>query len=124
MLTFINPPKEDALIQFIVNLLYLGKVSNDCCWAEAYDTERKVVDLLEDHLDLIERANDILGNGNLAIKHNRFTQYSHVSKECEGYEDLINIFKYNPSNGDFSKDCRKLLDKVSAAFEVYPEITI
>ena len=81
MLTFINPPKEDALIQFIVNLLYLGKVSNDRCWAEAYGTERKVVDLLEDHLDLIEKANDILGNGNLAIIHNRFTQSSHVSKE-------------------------------------------
>jgi hypothetical protein len=121
MLTFINPPKEDALIQFIVNLLYLGKVSENCCWAESFGTERKVVDLLEEHLDLVEKANVILKNGSLAIKNNRFTQSTRAFKECEGYEDLINIFKNNPSDGDFSSDCRKLLDKVSAEFEIYPE---
>ena len=122
MLTFINPSKEDVLIQFIVNLLYLGKISENCHWAESYGTERKVVDLLEDHLDLVEKANIILKNGCLAIKNNRFTQSTRVFKECEGYGDLINIFKNNPSDGDFSSDCRRLLNKVSAEFETYPEI--
>ena len=122
MLTFINPPKEDMLIQFIVNLLYLGKISENCCWAESYGTARKVIDLLEDHLDLIEKANRILGNGNLAIRNSRFAQHTHESKECEGYTTLVNIFRDTPSSGDFSKDCRRLLDKVSAEFETYPTV--
>ena len=123
MLTFINLPKEDVLIQFIVDLLYLGKISGNCCWAESCGTKEKVIELLEDNPDLIENANDILGNGNLIIRNKRFTQYSYIPKECKGYEKLINIFKDTPSNADFSNDCRKLLDKVSAEFEIYPTVS-
>ena len=123
MLTFIDLSKEDVLIQFIVDLLYLGEISKNSCWAESYGTKEKVIELLEDNPDLIENANDILGNGNLIIKNKRFAQYSYIPKECKGYEKLINIFKDNPSNTDFSKDCRKLLDKVSAEFEIYPTVS-
>ena len=123
MLTFINPPKEDVLIQFIVNLLYLGKISKNSYWAESYGTKEKVIKLLEDQPDLIERANDILGNGSLRIRDNKFGRWIRIYKKCEGYKELVNIFKNNPSSTDFSYDCKKLLDKISEEFETYPTIS-
>ena len=125
MLTFINTPKEDILIQFIVDLLYLGKISKNSCWAESYGTERAVKDLLSTVSDsFISTANNILVNGSIRINSDqRLVIRTKMYKDVEEYQDIVDILRGTKYGDDayFSYICKSHLERLTEKFSVHED---
>ena len=128
MLTFINTPKEDILIQFIVDLLYLGKISKNSCWAESYGTEQAVKDLLSTVSDsFISTANNILVNGSIRINSDqRLVIRTKMYKDVEEYQDIVDILRGTKYGDDayFSYICKSHLERLTEKFSVHEDLHI
>lgn len=122
MLKFVERRSSADMLQFIVNLLYLGMKSGDCLWAEANGTREAIFDLLFTVPDdFVQLANDILLNGSIEIDVNRCILGEHrkISQDIEEYQDIIDILRCTGDIGNFSKKCECLFKKLTKTFSVH-----
>ena len=128
MLKFIeNGSPNDLMLQFIINLLYLGMKSNDCYWAEANGTESAVRDLLSTVSDsFISTANDILVNGSLTIdvRQRRFTMHVDEHIDVEEYRDIVDTLRAGGYLVDFSQNCKLHFERLTRKFSVHEDLSI
>ena len=124
MLKFIEREvsKRDML-QFIINLLYLGMKSGDCCWAEANGTQQAVINLLYTVSDdFIKVANDILVNGSITINSDqrRLATHIKVHKDIEEYQDIVDILRTSSYEyyDYFSCICKDHFKRLTERFSV------
>ena len=119
MLKFIKSESDRPMLQFIVNLLYLGMKSGNCCWAQHNGTEQAVKDLLSTVADsFIDTANNILVNGSITINVEQRRLREHLERyiDVEQYQDIIDVLRGGESMGDFSQNCRQHFERLLENF--------
>ena len=127
MLKFIESKSDRSMLQFIVNLLYLGIRSNDCCWAQHNGTEQVVKDLLSTVPDsFIDTANNILLNGSITINVQQRRLKEHLNEHIyvEGYQDIIDVLRSGGHIGDFSQNCRHHFERLCRKFSVDKDLSM
>ena len=128
MLKFIELESNRDMLQFIVNLLYLGMKSHNTMWAESYGTERAVKDLLSTVSDsFISTANNILVNGSIRINsEQRLVIRTKMYKDVEEYQDIVDILRGTKYGDDayFSYICKRHLERLSEKFSVHEDPNI
>ena len=124
MLKFIEYKSDKPMLQFIVNLLYLGMKSGDCCWAEANGTQQAVKDLLLTVSDsFISTANHILSNCSVKINVQQRRLKEHIGRDIdvEQYQDIVDVLRGGEYIGDFSQNCRHHFERL---LESFPYMTV
>jgi hypothetical protein len=124
MLKFIKSELDRPMLQFIVNLLYLGMKSGNCCWAQHNGTEQAVKDLLSTVPDsFISTANNILVNGSIKINVDQRRLKEHLERhiDVEQYQDIVDVLRGGESIGDFSRNCRQHFERL---LENFPYMTV
>jgi hypothetical protein len=129
MLKFIEHKSDGAMLQFIVNLLYLGMKSDNCLWAQANGTKQAVIDLLSTVSDsFIKTANDILLNGAITIDIDRRCLASHtkVHKNIEKYQDIIDVLRDTEYADEayFSYVCKAHLLRLTEKFPLHEDLSV
>ena len=129
MLKFIKCESGNDMLQFIVNLLYLGMKSDNCLWAEANGTEQAIIDLLSTVSDIfIKIANDILLNGAITVDSDQRFLASHakVYKDIEKYQDIIDVLRGTEYADEayFSYVCKAHLERLTGKFSVYKDLSV
>ena len=127
MLKFIECESSNgSMLQFIVNLLYLGAESGNGVWAESNGTEQAVKDLLSTVSDsFIKVANDILLNGSLIIDiYQRLTRHAKIHRDVEEYQDIVNILRDTEYEYDFSRRCKSHFERLTKKFSVHEDLNV
>lgn len=115
--------KEDML-QFIVNLLYLGMKSDNSYWAESNGTKEAVLNLLSmESDDFIKDAKNILLNGALTITDDQrlAIHTNKVCKDIEEYQDIVDVLRADKYIDDFSGMCRIHFKKLTEVFSAHED---
>ena len=124
MLKFVERRSSADMLQFIVNLLYLGMKSDDYIWAEANGTEQAVTDLLSMVSDsFIKVANNILLNGAITIssdRHLKKCERSYIN--VEEYQDIVDILRGSYATYDFSERCKSYFKRLTKRFSVREDL--
>ena len=124
MIKFIERKSSEEMLQFIVNLLYLGMKSENGLWAEDNGTERAVRDLLSVVSDdFIKTAAKILLNGGITITVDRRLakdERRHIN--IEGYQNIIDALRELAYVGTFSKRCECHFKKLTEVFSVSEDL--
>lgn len=109
------------MLQFIVNLLYLGMMSGNSVWAQSRGTEQAVLNLLSTVSDgFIVTANDILLNGAIGITFDsRLRNQPKISKDIGGYQSIVDVLRAVEYEANFSRRCKSLLEKLTEVFSVH-----
>ncbi len=126
MLKFIECESSNgSMLQFIVNLLYLGAESGNGIWAESNGTERAVKDLLLAVSDsFISTANNILVNGSMRINSDQHLMIrTKIYKDVEEYQDIVDILRGTKYGDDdyFSYICKRHLERLTEKFSVHED---
>ena len=129
MLKFIECESSNgSMLQFIVNLLYLGAESGNGIWAESYGTERAVKDLLSTVSgDFVKVANNILLNGSITIAADRrLAKHERIPKDVEGYQDIVDILRGTEYKDDayFLDICKRHLERLTEKFSVHEDLSV
>ena len=129
MLNFIKCESGNDMLQFIVNLLYLGMKSDNYLLAEANGTKQAVTDLLSTVSDsFIKTANDILLNGAITVDINQRFLASHtkVYKDIEEYQDIVDVLRGTEYADEayFSYVCKAHLERLTEKFSVYKNLSV
>ena len=126
MLKFIELESNRDMLQFIVNLLYLGMKSHNTMWAESYGTERAVKDLLSTVSDsFISTANNILVNGSIRINSDqRLANHKRIPKDVEKYQDIVDILRGSKHEDDFSRRCKSHFESLTEKFSVHEDLSV
>ena len=128
MLKFIEcKSSKNDILQFIVNLLYLGMKSGNGIWAESHGTAQAVRDLLLTVPDsFIDTANNILANGSIRISviGKRLEEYLERDIDVEGYQDIVDILRDGEYISDFSENCRQHFEKLTKTFSVHEDLFV
>lgn len=123
MLKFIESKSDRSMLQFIVNLLYLGMKSGNGIWAEENGTKSAVVDLLSAVSgDFIKVANDILLNGSITITADRrLAKHERIPIDVEGYQDIVDVLRYVICVGNFSNICKSNFERLTKVFSMHED---
>ena len=123
MLKFIESKSDRSMLQFIVNLLYLGMKSGNGIWAEENGTEQAVKDLLSTVSgDFVKVANDILLNGSIKITADRrLAKHERIPKDVEGYQDIADVLRYVRCVGNFSNICKSNFERLTKVFSIHED---
>ena len=126
MLKFIECESSNgSMLQFIVNLLYLGAESGNGIWAESNGTERAVKDLLSTVSDsFISTANNISVNGSMRINSDQHLMIrTKIYKDVEEYQDIVDILRGTKYGDDvyFSYICKHHLERLTEKFSVHED---
>ena len=126
MLKFIELESNRDMLQFIVNLLYLGMKSNNVIWAESNGTEQAVKDLLSTISDsFIKVANDILLNGSIRINSDqRLAKHGRIPKDVEEYQDIVDILRDAKHEDDFSRRCKSHFERLTEKFSIHKDLSV
>ena len=120
MIKFIEcKSSKSDMLQFIVNLLYLGMKSGNGIWAESHGTQQAVKDLLLTVPDsFIDTANNILANGSVRISviGKRLEEYLTKHIDVEGYQDIVDILRDGEYISDFSINCKHHFERLLKSF--------
>lgn len=126
MLKFIESKPDRSMLQFIVNLLYLGMKSGNPIWAESNGTRQAVIDLLSKvPNNFIKVANNILLNGAIMIDSDRrLTNHSKICKDIEEYQDIIDVLRCAGDVGDFSEKCKYHFERLTGTFSAHEDLSV
>ena len=126
MLKFIEPESNRDMLQFIVNLLYLGMKSDNLIWAEENGTEQAVKDLLSTVSDsFISTANNILVNGSIRINSDqRLIRHGGTHRDVEEYQDIVNILRDTEYEYDFSRRCKSHFERLTKKFSIHEDLNV
>lgn len=127
MLKFIECESSNgSMLQFIVNLLYLGAESGNGVWAESNGTERAVKDLLSTVSDsFIRVANDILLNGSIIINSDqRLIRHAEIRRDVEKYQDIVDILRGSKHEDNFSRRCKSHFERLTEKFSIHEDLSV
>ena len=126
MLKFIELESNRDMLQFIVNLLYLGMKSGNIIWAEENGTEQAVKDLLSTVSDsFISTANNILVNGSIRINSDqRLIRHAEIHRDVEKYQDIVDILRDAKHEDDFSRRCKSHFERLTEKFSIHDDLSV